>query len=161
MKFIDLILISTASFTGLMAGFFFSYSVSVSLGLGKLGDNEFLNAMKQINREVQNPLFFICFFGSLILLCVANINYKNNSLFPFMLFAFLVYAIGVFLVTVLVNVPLNNKLDNFNIATATELTANKMRKIFENRWNFWNNIRTISSILCFIFVILTCIKKAK
>ncbi|WP_205943296.1 anthrone oxygenase family protein [Pedobacter frigoris] len=133
MKFTDLTLISTAIFTALMAGFFFSYSVSVSLGLGKLGNKEFLNAMRNINREVQNPLFFICFFGSLIMLCFSTFYYKSNTFFSFLLCAFLIYTIGVFLVTILVNVPLNNKLDNFDLANATEITITQMRNTFENR----------------------------
>ncbi|WP_278021525.1 hypothetical protein [Flavobacterium ginsengisoli] len=46
MKLTDIILIIAATFTALMAGLFFSYSVSVMLGLGKLNDKEFLNAMR-------------------------------------------------------------------------------------------------------------------
>lgn len=161
MKFTELTLIATTISTALMAGFFFSYSVSVSLGLGKLGNREFLNAMQNINREVQNPLFFLCFFGSLLLLCVSNFNYKSTTMFPLLLCAFLIYAIGVFLVTIFVNVPLNNKLDNFHIANAKEISVKQMRSSFENRWNFWNNIRTVSSTLSLLFVILACLQKAK
>ena len=161
MKFTELTLVATTISTALMAGFFFSYSVSVSLGLGKLGNREFLNAMQNINREVQNPLFFLCFFGSLLLLCVSNFNYKSTTMFPLLLCAFLIYAIGVFLVTIFVNVPLNNKLDNFHIANAKEISVKQMRSSFENRWNFWNNIRTVSSTLSLLFVILACLQKAK
>lgn len=159
MKFIDTTLVLTTVFTGLMAGFFFSYTVSVSLGLGKLGDNEFLNAMKQINREVQNPIFFTSFFGALILLSVACFLNHNKPYFMFLLIATFFYLLGVLLVTVFVNVPLNNKLELFDITLSTEITVKQMRNAFEKRWNFWNNIRTISSILSLLFVILTCISK--
>lgn len=36
MKFVDIMLIITATITALMAGFFFLYSISVSWGLAKL-----------------------------------------------------------------------------------------------------------------------------
>ncbi|MGV3611476.1 MAG: anthrone oxygenase family protein [Fluviicola sp.] len=63
--------------------------------------------------------------------------------------------------TIFVNVPLNNQLDHFEVTTATETTAVRMRSLFEKRWNFWNNIRTVPSILSFVFVVLGCIQKAK
>ncbi len=160
MKFTDITLVLTAIFTGLMAGLFFAYSVSVTPGLGKLGNKEFLSAMQQINREIQNPLFFGCFFGSLILLGISVFYYKNSTFFTLLAGAFLVYLLGVFLVTIFIHVPLNNKLDHFEIAVAAEMTAAKMRSIFENRWNFWNNVRTISAILSLILVVLACIQKA-
>lgn len=159
MKLTDVTLILTAVFTALMAGFFFSYAVSVSLGLGKLSDKEFLNAMQNINKEVQNPIFFTCFFGALILLLVACFLNHNKPYFMFLLIATFLYLLGVLLVTVFVNVPLNNKLGLFDISSSTEITAKQMRNAFEKRWNFWNNIRTVSSILSLLFVILTCISK--
>ena len=161
MKFTDITLIITAIFTALMAGFFFSYSVSVSLGLGKVSDKEFLNAMQNINREVQNPLFFTCFFGAFAMLFINCFLLYNTPSFLFLLIAMLFYLLGVFLVTVFVNVPLNNKLDIFDFPSSAEITAKQMRNAFEERWNFWNNIRTLSSILGLLFVILTCIQKNK
>lgn len=161
MKITDLTLVSTAILTALMAGFFFSYSISVSLGLGKLSDKEFLNAMQNINKEVQNPIFFICFFGALSMLFISCFLQSYQNSFTFLIVATLVYLLGVFFVTVLVNVPLNNKLDLFDISNSTEITAKQMRNVFEKRWNFWNNLRTVASILSLLFVILACIQKTK
>lgn len=161
MKLSDLTLISTIILTALIAGFFFSYSVSVSLGLGKLSDKEFLNAMQNINKEVQNPIFFICFFGALSMLFITCFLHSYQNSFTFLIVATLVYLLGVFFVTVLVNVPLNNKLDLFDISNSTEITAKQMRSAFEKRWNFYNNIRTVASILSLLFVILAFIQKTK
>jgi uncharacterized membrane protein len=61
----SLILAATATFSALMAGLFFAYSVSVSPGLGRLPDNAYLPSMQHINRAIQNPLFFVVFFGCL------------------------------------------------------------------------------------------------
>jgi uncharacterized membrane protein len=159
MKLEDITLIVSATVTALMAGLFFSYSISVNLGLGKLTDTEYIKAMQSINREIQNPLFFICFFGALIMLPVATLQQHNNNKisFLFLLAATIFYALGVFGMTVFANVPLNNQLDKFNPATATLESISSMGSLFKNRWNFWNNIRTIASLLSIIFIICACL----
>ena len=159
MKLTDITFIITVILTALMAGFFFSYSVSVSLGLGKLTNKEFLTAMQNINKEVQNPIFFTCFFGALLMLFVACFLHHNKPFFIFLLIATLFYLWGVLLVTFFLNVPLNNKLELFDISNSTEITAKQMRNAFEKHWNFWNNIRTASSIVSLLFLILTCVLK--
>lgn len=157
MRASNILLIVTATTTALMAGLFFSYSISVSLGLGKLNDKEFLNAMQNINREIQNMPFFICFFGTLLLLPITSfVHYKQPS-FLLLLTATLFYSLGVFAVTAFVNVPLNNKLELFDLTNTTNASAKQMRNIFEDRWNFWNNIRSLSSLCSLFFVILACV----
>lgn len=157
MRASNILLIITATTTALMAGLFFSYSISVSLGLGKLNDKEFLNVMQNINREIQNIPFFICFFGTLIILPITSfLNYKKQS-FLLLLTATLFYSIGVFAITVFVNVPLNNTLELFDLTNASNTSARQMRNIFEDRWNFWNNIRSLSSLCSVFFIILACV----
>jgi len=154
MRASNIVLIVTATATALMAGLFFSYSISVSLGLGKLNDKEFLNAMQNINREIQNIPFFICFFGTLIMLPITSfLHYKKQS-FQLLVIATLFYSVGVFAVTAFINVPLNNKLELFDLTNAS---AKQVRNIFEDRWNFWNNIRSLSSLCSLFFVILACV----
>lgn len=51
-----------------------------------------------------------------------------------------------FFVTIFNNVSLNNKLESFDIINATEKMVSQMRNIFENKWNFGNNIRKIPQI---------------
>ncbi|WP_343705638.1 anthrone oxygenase family protein [Flavobacterium sp.] len=157
MRASNILLIVTATITALMAGLFFSYSISVSLGLGKLSDKEFLNAMQNINREIQNIPFFVCFFGTLIMLPITSfLHYKKQS-FLLLFIATLFYSIGVFAVTVFVNVPLNNKLELFDLASSSNESARQMRNIFEDRWNFWNDIRSLSSLCSVFFIILACV----
>jgi len=161
MKLADITLFTATAFTGLMAGFFFSYSVSVTLGLGKLEDREFLAAMQHINKEIQNPMFFTCFFGALLMLFIACFACYNQKSFLFLIIAALLYFFGVFLVTIFANVPLNNNLEVFDIPSSTAITAKQMRNSFEKRWNFWNSMRTVSSLLSLLIVILICIRKNK
>lgn len=153
-----ILLIVTAVLTALIAGLFYAYSCSVVLGLGKLSDSEYLRAMQSINREILNPVFFLSFMGTALLLPVSAFVLRgHNPAFVLLLLAAIAYLIGVFGVTMLGNVPLNNQLDQFDIAGATAETVRKMRENFETRWNFLNNIRTVFSTLSIILVICACI----
>ncbi|RZK38809.1 MAG: hypothetical protein EOO90_20915 [Pedobacter sp.] len=59
----EIVLLITATTTALMSGFFFAYSISVSLALSKLGNHEFLTVMQHINIEVQNVFFLSAFLA--------------------------------------------------------------------------------------------------
>ncbi|GAA4156400.1 hypothetical protein GCM10022217_15370 [Chryseobacterium ginsenosidimutans] len=158
MKMTTILLIVTATFTALIAGLFYAYSCSVVLGLGKLSDAEYLKSMQSINREILNPLFFISFMGTAILLPVSTFFYRSqNPVFLLLLLAALAYLIGVFGVTMFGNVPLNDQLDKFDIANSTAQKIKEMRDIFENRWNSLNNVRSVFSVITIILTVCTCV----
>lgn len=153
-----LLLIITAVLTALIAGLFYAYSCSVVLGLGKLSDAEYLKAMQNINREILNPVFFMSFMGTAILLPVSAFFLRGEqSVFIFLLLATLAYLIGVFGVTVVGNVPMNDQLDRFDITGSTTEAIRQMRDNFENRWNFLNNIRTAFSVISIALTVCACI----
>jgi uncharacterized membrane protein len=146
--------------TGLITGLLYAYSCSVNTGLGKLSDKEYLTAMQSINRSILNPAFFVTFFGTLVLLPICSwFEYSTavpNSFYLF-LFATIIYTVGVFGVTVLGNVPLNNNLDNFDIKKASLESISKQRVKFESPWNRLHLIRTIASIISFGLLITAVI----
>ncbi|WP_241315039.1 DUF1772 domain-containing protein [Chryseobacterium arthrosphaerae] len=157
MKMITLVLIITAVLTALIGGLFYAYSCSVVLGLGKLSDAEYLKAMQHINREILNPVFFLSFMGTAILLPVSAFLFRGQPAFIFLLLASAAYLVGVFGVTVAGNVPMNDMLDRFDIAGATSDAIKQMRDNFESRWNFLNNIRTVFSVISIILTVCACI----
>ena len=159
MKMTEIIVAITTTLSAIMAGLFFSYSFSVVPGLGKLADIDYLKAMQSINREIQNPLFFICFFGTIIFLpLITFLDYSERQLsFWLLLSATLIYYIGVFGITIFGNIPLNNQLEKFNLQNETTAAISALRARFENRWNFLGNIRTACSIISLILLIYTCI----
>lgn len=158
MKMTTLVLIITAVLTALIGGLFYAYSCSVVLGLGKLSDTEYLKAMQNINREILNPVFFMSFMGTVVLLPLSTFLLRGQQpVFIFLLLATLAYLIGVFGVTVAGNVPMNDTLDKFDISGSTAEAIRQMRENFENRWNFFNNIRTIFSVISIIFVVCACV----
>lgn len=152
------VLIITTVLTALIAGLFYAYSCSVVLGLGKLNDTEYLKAMQNINREILNPFFFMSFMGTAVLLPVSAFLMRGQQpAFIFLLLAALAYVIGVFGVTIAGNVPMNDTLDKFDISNSTREAIKQMRESFENRWNFFNNIRTVFSVISITLVVCACI----
>lgn len=141
--------------TALMAGLFYSYFFSVNPGLARLNDESYLLAMQSINRAILNPGFFICFFGALVLLPLnAYLGYEGNITlkFSFLALAAVFYIIGLFGITILYNVPLNESLDAFKIEGNSVEQLSDMHKAFEEPWNRWHSIRTGAVIISFILL---------
>lgn len=159
-----IILIITATTTALIAGLFYAYTCSVNLGLGRLPDAGYIAAMQSINIAILNPLFFFSFMGTAILLPVSTFLHYDSTIsrrFLFLLTATLIYLIGGLGVTMFGNVPLNEALDTFNLQSASAEAIAAQRAKFEGRWNNLNTIRTISSTLSIIFVIIACLSSHK
>ncbi|CCH52868.1 hypothetical protein BN8_01905 [Fibrisoma limi BUZ 3] len=151
----NVVLMSAAVTTALMAGLFYAYSYSVSPGLARVSDTAYLSTMQSINRAILNPVFFVGFMGTLFLLPLSTwlqYNHPPSARFCLLLGATLMYTIGVFGVTTLGNVPLNNALDAFNIDSATQEEIAAMRVRFEQPWNRLNNIRTLAAILTEVLI---------
>jgi len=140
--------------TGLISGFFYAYSCSVNAGLRGLADASYIKAMQSINRAVLNPLFFLTFFGSLILLPLSTwLEYRllgTTTAFYLLLSSSILYFFGVFLVTARGNVPLNDALEEFEVDAAAAEAIQRRRAAFERSWTRYHRIRTVANILAFI-----------
>ena len=160
----NIVLLITTTSTGLIAGLLYSYSCSVNLGLGRLPDTEYINAMQSINRAIQNPLFFSSFMGTLILLPIsAYMHYgqPSSNRFLLLLIATVIYVTAVFGVTMFGNVPLNNALDAVNIKLASLEEIAKQRAKFEIPWNRLHGVRTIASLVAFVLAVYACLNEEK
>jgi uncharacterized membrane protein len=145
--------------TALITGLFYGYSCSVNPGLARLSDNAYLAAMQNINRAIQNPLFFSSFFGALLLLPVAAFfNYQIRPARCYLLLvATLVYAAGVIGITVACNIPFNNTLDSLSLNGISAPEAKAARLAFEGSWNKWHAVRTLFSTLALILSVWACL----
>jgi uncharacterized membrane protein len=149
-----IILFTAIILTGLSAGLFYAWSVSVIPGTKKIGDLVYLQTMQSINREILNPLFFLIFFGSLFTLVISSIQqYGNGTIFWMILFAAITYLVGTFGVTAFGNVPLNNELDAISIGDLSKTDITKWRSYFEPAWNRLHTIRTVFALLSFYLVL--------
>ncbi|WP_118952118.1 anthrone oxygenase family protein [Taibaiella helva] len=154
-----LLLLLAALTTALMAGLFYSWSISVTPGIGKLQDAAYLRAFQEMNRAILNPVFLCCFMGAGLLLPAVTIAHYAGPVktqFWLLLAATLCYLIGVLVVTMAGNVPMNNSLDVFSIETASATALAEKRAGFEHAWNRLNNIRTLFATLSVLLVILAC-----
>ncbi|RZJ55035.1 MAG: DUF1772 domain-containing protein [Flavobacterium sp.] len=147
-------------FTGLLAGIFFTWGNAVTPGIGRLDDVNYLKAFQNMNRTIINPLFFIIFFGP-ILFCLLSgyFNKSNSFVFWLIISAGIIYFVGVFLLTMLGNVPLNEMLDKTDLSNITLENAAHLRSKFETKWNNFHLIRIIASVVSFILLIIGCLLK--
>ncbi len=154
--FIKSITLFTAiGLTGLSAGFFYSWSVSVIPGTRKITDAAYLETMQSVNRAILNPAFFLIFFGSLLLLAISTIQqYQTGVTFWLMLAATVIYLTGTFGVTALGNVPLNNKLDALHLKELALDQSAQFRHHYEARWNRLHLVRTVCAVLSFMLSLL-------
>ncbi|WP_339710090.1 anthrone oxygenase family protein [uncultured Kriegella sp.] len=146
--------------TGLMAGLFFAWSFSVNNGLANVGDILFIKTFQSMNKSIQNPFFSIIFIGAAFLTPWAlYLNSDATSSFTFLclLAATIVYLVGSVGVTFFANLPLNESLDAFDADTASSEDIIFQRRIFERKWNLFNTIRTISSLLAFVLLVICCV----
>ena len=160
MKTETIILALAILFTGLMAGIFFTWSNAVKPGIGKLSDLEYLKALQSMNRVILNNTFKIIFGGAIIttaLLPAFYFNlYPNNVFWIFVLILF-IYWIGAFGVTVIGNIPLNELLDKTSLDSISFEEGKVLRTSIELKWNNLNLIRSISSGVSFVLLLVSFI----
>lgn len=157
MKFYILVYIFTIVSVGLMAGLFYNWSFNITTGLAKLDDRTYLSAMQIFNKTILNPAFFFIFLGSILafpILTFIQGNVEINLLFWLILSAMVIYMLGSIGVTFLGNIPLNNKLEAINLVQLNEGECLAFRKQFETRWNTLNLIRTGSSVISFVILLI-------
>ncbi len=159
----SLVLFATVVSTGLSAGFFYAWSVSVVLGTKNVGDVTYLETMRSINRAILNPAFYLIFFGSVVLLSIASVYefHTNKLVFGLVLAASITYLIGTIGVTGLGNVPLNNQLEVMKIAQSGPEKIAQFRKYYESHWNRLHTIRTVCAVLSFLSVVMAVFIQAK
>jgi uncharacterized membrane protein len=127
---------------GLMAGFFYAYACSVMVGLDQVDDRTFITTMQWINATVRNAAFAPAFFGALLLtIAAAGVAVvSRRSGWGWVLTAAALYA-AAFLVTMTLNVPLNEQLAAAGHPDQiSDLAA--VRAAFEGPWIRWNLLRT-------------------
>ena len=144
--------------TGLISGFFYAYACSVTLGLALLPDEQYIEAMQAINATVRNGVFAFSFFGavlSLLLALAIHAPQLRSRRLALIALAAVLYIGGGFMVTFLVNVPMNEELARMGEVGRAALA--QIRADYEGPWNFWNSVRAVFSSLAFVALIGACL----
>ena len=148
--------------TGLVAGVFYAYSVSVNLGLAAQSDASYIATMQAINERIQNPSFFASFFGAVLFSLAALVVHLPNlrsGRFRLIALACLLYMGGGFLLTAFVNVPMNERLAAVD-PDAPVRVLSRAREAYQGPWDFWNDVRAVLSTLAFLVLICACFLRA-
>jgi uncharacterized membrane protein len=147
MGMIEILLITCTVGSGVIAGLFFIFSVCVMKALKQQEPQCGASAMQAINDVILNPSFFLAFMGT-PLACLALIIFGLLSESPYpLVFGYIgaaVYLIGSFGVTVVRNVPMNDKLKAVNVNDADAL---QYWDVYLTEWTFWNHIRFWASVI--------------
>jgi uncharacterized membrane protein len=157
----SLVLVGATLTTGLISGFFYAYACSVTRGLALLPDARYIAAMQSINATVRNGVFAFSFFGAavfLILALVVHVPQFRSRRFALISLACLLYVVGGFVLTLGVNVPMNEELARVGSNSSPELLA-RAREAYEDPWNFWNGVRTVCSSLALLALIAACFSR--
>lgn len=141
--------------SSLVSGVFLAFSEFVMRSLHKAERPAGIEAMQIINREVFKTMFMMLLVGmavvSVALIGLGWFSWQGAASY-WMIAGGVVYLLITFVVTLVGNVPLNNRLDSLNHAdpqAATFWTEN-----FYKPWTYFNHIRTLGAGIaacCFLF----------
>lgn len=137
---------------GLMAGFFFAFSVDVAPAMTHLDAATYITTQQWINSVVRNALFGGVYFGAVLLPFGAALFAalgKKPRLALFWCVLALAYFGLVFWVTRSINIPINNALASWNPA-APPPDWMQLR----DTWNQSNLQRAWAAFACFAIALL-------
>jgi uncharacterized membrane protein len=145
------ILVLATMTTGLTAGVFWIYGNALMPGLRATDDRTFVGAFQSIDRAIINPWFIGGgFFGALILTTVAaglHLGADWRSTLPWIVAALVLHLVVV-IITVSVNVPLNDAIKAAGDPATIDVAA--VREAFEEaKWVAWNRVRVGLDIAAF------------
>lgn len=142
---------------GLMAGFFYAFSVCVMAGLDAIAPDKAISAMQAINAAVRNPVFFVTFFltpvaavGAAVLAFATG----DTRAGLFMAAAAGIYVLAAVVPTALVNVPMNEALAAIDPA---RVDAASVWADYSARWTFWNTLRTLTTTAALVVAVFPLI----
>ncbi len=131
--------------SALISGAFFAFSSFIMKALAQRPSSEGIAAMQSIIVVVINPVFLGAFMGtaaiSVIIGALALLGGSSPSA-PYFVAGAILYFVGTFLVTVVGNVPFNNKLAG---VSATDPGAVAVWEEYLQRWTLLNTIRTVAA----------------
>jgi uncharacterized membrane protein len=145
-----LLLVSATTGAGLVGGIFFAFSNFVMGALAQQPGIAGARTMQSINVTVLNPLFFAVLFGTGIIALLVALTTPNAWSAPGAILSWIaaaLYLFGTLGVTIVFNVPLNDRL-----ASATpEGNLSQTWNHYLRAWTWWNHVRSIAALLAAAF----------
>jgi len=132
---------------GLLAGLYFAFSAFIMTALDRAGPAHAIAVMNSINLTILRSPFMPVFFGTTLgAAALVQIGFMGGQTRAdiLMVAGGLTYVLGMFVVTMAANVPLNNKLAAAH-ATSGQAVVTWQRYLIA--WTRWNHVRTLTSLL--------------
>lgn len=139
---------------GLMAGVYFAFSAFIMRALGRVDQAAGIAAMNSINVVIYRSLFMPIVIGTTLtsaaLAVLAMFRWGEPGTIA-MLTGGVVYVLGMFVVTMVYSVPLNNELAA--VDPIGEQGAAFWARFLRD-WTLWNHVRTIASAAALVLFIM-------
>jgi uncharacterized membrane protein len=131
---------------GLLGGLYFAFSAFIMTALGRLEPSQGIAAMNAINVTILRSWFMPFFVATTLSSLVAALLGLLRSDQPgaAMVTGGVIYVVGMFVVTMVRNVPLNNLLAAADPRSAEGSSAWAR---YLKEWTFWNHVRTLSCVI--------------
>ena len=164
MDILDISLFFSILLSALVTGFILTYAIVIMPGLSNLDDKEFIKAFQVTDGIIQNnqPIFILIWIGSIvsvlstIITSILSLGILDAWLIIFVSVVYLLLIQGI---TILIHLPLNKSIQNIDINSSNSETLSKMRKSFETKWNYFNNVRTVVAFfVVLIFLLILTIR---
>lgn len=139
---------------GLLAGVYFTFSAFAMTAFARLDRSAGVAAMNSINQVILRSLFMPLFLGSslssLALAILGALNWGQPGACAALAGGAL-YFVGMFVVTMLFNVPRNNALDESDPQSPA---GQAFWARYLKEWTAWNHVRTLASTAALILFVV-------
>ncbi|MFB9906962.1 anthrone oxygenase family protein [Allokutzneria oryzae] len=129
---------------GLLGGVYFAFSTSVMPGLRRLPAAQGIAAMRAANAAILNPAFMLVFFGAPL----GGIALAILAPSPLVITAAVLHVVPSLLLTMLVNVPMNNALD------AADADDEQVWNHYLTKWTLWNTVRAVACAAATLLLVI-------
>jgi len=145
----DATLVAATIATGLGAGVYYTYQISVTRALAEVDDATYVATFQSINRTIVNPWFVSVFLGAPLLAAAAlALRWGAEARLVATLATGLALEVASIAITAFGNIPLNERLDRLGVVTGDAATS--ARVSFEQPWNRLHLTRTVASVGGFV-----------
>ncbi len=144
--------------SGMMAGLFCSFSSFLMRALSRIPLASGIQAMQSINLVIVRPSFLIIFMGTGAVGLAAVVfggNAWRPESKPWALAATLTYVVGCVGVTIVFNVPWNNRLAAVNGETEE---GHAIWKRYLSTWVRWNHVRSVATLFSTVLFLIALIR---
>jgi uncharacterized membrane protein len=132
---------------GLLAGLYFAFSAFIMTALARIEQAQGIAAMNAIDDAIVKSLFMPLFLGTTLTsaaLAVLAVFRWGEPGAATMLAGGVIHVTGMFAVTMIFNVPLNNALAAVDPSSPE---AGLVWTRYLKDWTRWNHVRTIASVV--------------